>query len=319
MAAPSLFFFTGENEYLLSEELKRWKKEFAMKHGDENLLVLDAQKVRAPELIDAFASMPFIAEKRLVVVSGIPRFEKDDMNRVLDACHAATIVVFAELAPDKRLSSTKVLEARATVKKFPKFQPKTLDQWIAERARQSGLSITPKATVLLRERVGDDARMMAQEIEKLALAVGSRDIGEADVALLTPPSGERVVWGLTNLLGERKYKQALAFLWDHVDRGENPYGLWTILLDMTRKLISVWALARGGDSASAIASELKMHPFAIQGLLPLARSLTDEQARFLCGFVADADIALKTGGYKYTVETPDEVIALTERAILACA
>ncbi len=317
MPQSNVFFFTGENEYLLTEELSRWKEEFRKKHGEENLLSLQAKQQTALTLMDVIAVMPFLAEKRLVVCDGVPSMDKDDMKNVLASCHPQTVLVFVAPKPDKRLSAVKFLLKEATVKESKPFTPKELREWIERESRALGIAFGPGALDMLLDCTGNDPRMLSQELRKLSLYADGAVTTE-HVRLLSPPSGERVLWGLTNLLGQRKIHEALRFFREQIERGEDPYSLWSILLDMTRKTLSVWAARKGGIGPNAIASELSMHPMAVRGVLPLAESLDEDAIARLTELAAESDKALKTGGYKYTVESPEEVIALTERLVLAC-
>ncbi len=81
----NVFFFTGENTYALSGELVRWKKKFREKHGDENFSEVTAKQASFSDLLDLVSAMPFIAEKRLVVIQGLPKLDKDEFKSLLDA------------------------------------------------------------------------------------------------------------------------------------------------------------------------------------------------------------------------------------------
>lgn len=319
MALPSLFFFTGENEYRLKQEWRQWKTQFIAKHGEENLLVLSSKDLALRDILDAVASAPFIAEKRLVMIEGIPKIEKEGLTTVIEAMHPQTILVIVESKPDKRLTLTKVLLKEATVKEFKPFTPKELQSFLMAEAQKLGATISPDAAHELIEIVGNEPWMLASEVQKLAL-FAAPTITKEHVLKMAIPSGERIIWGMTNLLGEKRIEDALAFFQEQLLRGEDPYGIWTILLNMMKNTVMVWACMQAGVTRNdAIARETKMSPFAVRGVMPLAQSLSAEQIVWLTRFVAESDIALKSGGFRYTNEHQEEVIALVERAILACA
>jgi DNA polymerase-3 subunit delta len=315
MPRANVFFFTGEHAYALHEELVRWKKQFAEKHGEENLLLLEGKKISKNDLIDAVSVLPFLAEKRLIVIDGVPSLEKGDLFLVLDACHEQSVLVICDGVPDKRLSTVKLLMQEATVKSFPKPSERDLIALMTAKAQSSGRSVHPDACRALMENVGDDPWMLATEVERLALL---GDITRAMVETHTIPSGERVIWGFTNLLGAGKSKEAVAYLREQLSRGEDSIGLWAILIDMIRKLVQVWACRKSGIGANAIASELDLSPFVVRGVLPLAESLDETAIRTLLFFATENDIALKTGGLRATAESPEEVICILERAALLC-
>ena len=93
------------------------------KHGSENMLTLLSKEATLSALLDAVQTMPFIAEKRLVVVEGIPKLEKEECKELTASVHPQTVLLFADPKPDKRLSSVKELLATSDVKTFEPLSP----------------------------------------------------------------------------------------------------------------------------------------------------------------------------------------------------
>ena len=114
-----IFLFTGENAYALREEVLRWTGGFREKHGEENLLRLTARHLTVGALLDEVAVAPFIAEKRLVLIEGIPTLSKEEVEQLANMVHPQVIITFVDPKPDRRLAATKKLFDLATVKAFP--------------------------------------------------------------------------------------------------------------------------------------------------------------------------------------------------------
>ncbi len=315
--SSNIFLFTGENTYALMQELVRWKKGFVDKHGAENMLEVSSSEEKLSSLMDHVAAMPFIAEKRLVIVRGIPTLEKEEMTRFLGAIHPQTIVAFVDPKPDKRLTSVKTLQQIAVTKEYKALSPGERALWLTEEAKRHGAELTEPGKKALLDIVGDDQWMLSSELAKLALT--RKPIDREAVITYVIPSGERIIWGFTNLLGEGNVHGALTYFREQMERGEDPYGLWVILLDMVKKLVLVWTALQENIAPGNIASELKLSPFVVRGIMPLARSLSSGSIETLLSFMASSDLALKTGGYRYTQDHPEEVTALIERAALLCA
>ncbi len=312
------FFFTGENSYALKNEVRRWKASFGAKHGAENLQTIPGATQTASSLMDAVAVMPFIAEKRLVLCEGVPKIDKDGLSRVLEVLHPQTVFVIYEPKPDKRLGIVKDLLEKAEVKKFDPLPPAKLTGWIQQEAAARGATIGAEAIRDLVSIAGDDQWMLQGEIHKLA--AHASEITPAHVELLCVPSGNAVVWQLTDLIGGRKSTQALQFFRKRLERGEEPYGMWVILLNMIKNIGAVrMCMDAGVTDERGVAKAAGVHFFAVRGLLPLVRSMDRGRVKGLVDWAAATDVALKTGELKYTAERPGELIALAERAILLCA
>lgn len=314
MDANNLHLFAGSNSYALEQELRRWREHFTEKYGSENLVTMHGKEASLSDILDAVSSMPFIADRRLVILESIPKIEKEDFALILDGMHPQTVLVIVEAKPDTRFGVVKEIIRTCETKKFQPLAPAALVRWIQSLAQSLGSSISPSVVTELIAVVGTDQWTLEKEIEKLA-AFSDGEILRQHIEDLAVPSGSQIVWKLTDLIGSRKSDEAIRFLQYRLERGENAYEMWSIVLTMIKNLALVSAaLAAGVRDGSGTG----LHPFVVKNLLPLARSMNIASVRSLVSWAAEADIQLKSGGYHFTAEHPDEVIALTERGILQC-
>lgn len=314
----NIFLFTGENSYALREEKKRWIGEFVKKYGEENLLRITGKNFTFRQLLDEIAVAPFIAERRLVVVDGLPTLSKEEVTLLTDHIHPQTVLLFIEQKIDKRLAVSKQLLDVAEVKEFLPLRGKALLSWMQAFLKDEGATMEQSAAALLVEMLGEDQDMLSEELRKLALYAAGRPVTRADVDMMTLPSFEGVVWTLTDLLSAGRHDAALLYAHRYVERGGDPYGLWAVLLGMLRTLVAVNVAVRDGQrDARDIASDLQIHFLAVRGVLSYASKISpDALDRFLERSI-DADIGLKTGGFRATDEAPVELFALIDRFILS--
>ena len=266
-----IFFFTGENTYALSQEKNRWAREFRTKHGPENYIRLEPTGLTFRMFLDEIAAAPFIAEKRLIVVEGTPKFSKEEAVLIPDHLHPSCVLLIADPTPDKRLSAVKELQKISTLKKFPMLDARSLASWIDQEAKRLGTGIAVDARTLLTEIVGEDQEMLASELAKLSLAATGRSITKEDVEEVAVPSGDRDVFILTNLIAAGKAKEALRFATGLLERGTTAQSLWGILLWMLENLTLVTAAVQAQERNPAnIASRLGVPFPSVRTLLPLA-------------------------------------------------
>ncbi len=311
------FLFTGENAFLLRNARHRWMDEFQKKHGQENCTVLDGQKLTIRELLDDVAVLPFLAEKRLVIVDGIPKSSREDIQ-LLDAnIHPQVILLFCDPKPDKRSTGIKEVLATADVKEFALLKGKPLAEWADTYSKEQQSALEPAARDLLLEYLGDDMDMIATEMQKLALHAKNRAITREDIETMTIPSDEGIVWRMTDLLCEGSRIEALKYVKRMLDRGGDAYGLWAILLSMLKNLVLVRAAVQSGMSASQdIATTTGVHVFSLRSLLPYARRIKDADMETFLGWAVHADRDLKTGLIRATDEAPQEITGLIDQFIL---
>ncbi len=312
-----LHLFLGENSYMLREEKKRWISEFVKRHGQDNLVRLDAQGLSIRALLDEVSVLPFLAERRLVVIDGIPTCSREEIEALSSQVHPQVIVLFCQSKIDKRLTGSKELLERAEVSEFLPLKGKQLSLWLSAYLQDRHISIQRDAQELLIDLLGNDQDLLTQEIDKLALLAAGRSITRGDVEVMTIPSDEGIVWHMTDLLCTGAKTEAARAAKRMMERGSDPYGLWAILLSHLKNVVLVHAAKEAGaSSAKDIAEKTGVNVFALRSLLPY---VTRVQTARLCAFLSWAvrsEKDLKTGALRATDEAPQEIQCLIDQFIL---
>lgn len=320
------YLFHGEDEFSRSETLVALKE----KMGDPglaelNITIFDGSKVTLSELQHACDSVPFMADRRLVIVEGLlTRLEPKGEERVLSAWQKeylegltqylkrlpeTTRLVFVE---DKAISKNNPVHRLALadegghVKEFKPPQKEKLSRWIEERVRKKGGRINSAAVEELAAFVGPPLplRLLDQEIEKLVTYVdGARPISEDDVRLLVSYVQEANIFEMVDALGQRDTQRAARLLHQLLDEGEHPLALLGMIVRQFRILIQVKELTERGLSQQKMASQLRLHPFVVKKAMRQAMNFSMEQLEAIYRQLLETDVAIKTGQM-------DEVLAL---------
>ena len=153
---------------------------------DANITTLLASEVVPDTLVIMCQSIPFLAERRLVIVEGLLSSLAGDGRsgrgrgggqRVAEwgeriasfsrALPPTTDLVFAEgqLRPNHPL--LRDLTVVAEVREFPPLNPNELRGWVQTRVMACGGSMTTQAVQLLVDLVGPDLWALSGEVEKL--------------------------------------------------------------------------------------------------------------------------------------------------------
>ena len=66
----SVFLFYGEDNFGSNQKLRFWKAEFEKKYGEgTNVETIEGKKLKPSEFLTNIGSLPFLSEKKLVVVT----------------------------------------------------------------------------------------------------------------------------------------------------------------------------------------------------------------------------------------------------------
>lgn len=169
-----------------------------------------------------------------------------------------------------------------------------LERWISERARTRGSSSTSEAVKMLALYAGEHLRLLAGEIEKLALYAGpGGTIDAKTVRLLTPAAKQARIFDLTDALARRERGQALAILHELLEKDETPAGLTAFIGAQVRTLMLVKDLSERGLRPQQIAETAGIHPFVVNKTLPLVRRFSLGQLKSAYRATLTVDGALK--------------------------
>ncbi len=320
------YLFHGEDEFSRSETLADFKK----KMGDPGLVelnttVFDGRKVTFNELQHACDSVPFMAERRLVIVEGLltrlesrgkketlPAWQKEYLEKLtqyLKSLPETTRLVFVEnksIGKNNPVHRLALADKRGHVKELtpPHQKGGELNRWIEQRVKKKGGQIHPTAVETLAAFVGNDLRLLDQEIEKLIVYVNQeRPITEDDVRLLVSYVQEASVFEMVDALGRRDGQRAARLLHRLLNEGEHPLRLLGMIVRQFRIMIQVKELSGQGLSQQEMAARLKLHPFVVKKTMRQAMNFSMEQLEAIYRKLLDTDVAIKTGQM-------DEVLAL---------
>src|SRR5512139_893559 len=315
------FILHGDNELEISERVA----DFKQKVGDEslrdlNITVLDGRKTTLSEVQHAADAIPFLADKRLVIVDGLlarlasrkakdgdeavpSGAAKDFLNGLIDYVPRlpdTTRLVFVEfqpLNPKHQLIKLAGQQKGKTVIECRQPAAAELPRWIIDRAKKRGGSIEPAAAQRLAALIGADLLRLDTEINKLITYVNAqRPITEKDVNLLVSDASASSVFDLVDALGRRDGQRAAHELHHLLDQGENPLGLLAMIVRQYRLLILVKELQARSLSPDAMAKELGQHPFVIKKLNEQARNYRDStQLETIYRRLLEIETEIKTG------------------------
>lgn len=311
--APQFYIFHGDDSISRDEALARMRQSMG-EDGDLNRSEFDGALTPVPDVLAAVKSMPFLADKRLVIVRGLishitrrgagqaGKIATDRLIAELPGLpdHARLVLVEDGLLSEKN----RLLKAVASLKNgyiraFSK--PRNLTRWIIARAKSEyAADMTPPAAEALASVVSDELLRADNEVCKLADYVnGERPITEDDVATLTPYVPEANVFEMVDALATGNGARALELIHQslHDDPRDPGFRLFGLIVRQFRLLLMTRDHIAGGGSgqAPAIAKALGVHPFAAGKLPGQARRFSAEQLDAILKHLQRYDQDMKTG------------------------
>ncbi|MBX9579714.1 MAG: DNA polymerase III subunit delta [Gemmataceae bacterium] len=246
-------------------------------------------------------TLPFLSPCRVVVVEAADAFvtaHRPKLERYVEQPAAAGVLVLDVKAFPETTKLAKALPdaAKIACKAPPVYK---LADWCSGWAKAAhGKALSADAAGLLVDLVGPAMGLLAQELEKLAVAVGDKPaITPDDVDRLVGRSKEADVFRILDAIGDGKPREALGLLGAAFADGEDPMGVFARLGSQLRKLAAVGRGLNDGLPLGPALDAAKVPSW------PKARQAAERQVRWLgrrrldklSEWLLELDLGLKGG------------------------
>jgi DNA polymerase-3 subunit delta len=313
-----LYILYGPDDYSIAHELDAIKQSA----GDASLLatnttILNGVEVTVNDLRVACETVPFLADKRLVIVyslmerfaprqsprTTIKKHESQLINYevfgdIIKGIPPSTILVLIENELKESNPLFKIISGKAQVKAFPMLKAPQLREWITNRLTEEGGNISPSAITLLTRLIGSNLWIMSGELKKLALYANGRRIEEKDVKVLVSYSQQSNVFAMVDAIFEFSIQKAETMLQQLLSEGNSPTQLLTMLNRQMRLIVRARELKQQRLSETEIRGRLGLTAdWLVRKTLEQANRYTLPRIKQVYQQLLETDIAIKTGKY----------------------
>ena len=309
----------GEDDFSLHQTLDEIKRSL----GDPTTLItntttFDGHHMTLEQLKSVCETVPFLAEKRLVVVEGLlERFDSkgksgtkkssrpdsqkngyQTMATYVSQVTDFTVLVLVDGKIENRNPLLKELSTKTAIKSFPLFKKVKLHQWTQQRVAKSGGEISESALELLTRFVGSNLWIMSNEIEKLVLYTAGKRIEDEDVRAVVSYAQEANVFALVDAILESKTGVAQKLFQQLLLQGAAPAYILVMLSRQSRIIVQVKELKEEGKPDAVIQNKLNMtSDFVLYKALEQANRYSWSRIKNLYHRLLEADLSIKTGKY----------------------
>lgn len=209
--------------------------------------------------------------------------------------------------PDERLKSTKILKKFAEIREFSLISPwktELLLQSVNRAAQTVGVKLTPRSADLLVESVGNDTRLLYNELEKLQIYTqgSNQALDENTVALLVRNVTQNSLQ-LAVAMRTGDTVKALAILADLLTACEPGLRIVATLIGQFRTWLWVKIMIESGErNQQAIAQAADIgNPNRIYYLQKDVQSLSVQQLISCLPLLLELEVSLKQGASEMSV------------------
>ena len=295
------YLFEGVEENIKAATLAALRKAILPEGLEElNESLMDAPATEA--IIAACETLPFMADKRLVIVREHPaltgRADADDklVSYIPQVPDSAILVFLCRGKADARKKLYTAIKKAGGIVTFAPLTDAELNAWVVKTFAGLGKSCSPQVASVLTFTVGTDTALLRSEIGKLAGLAGDRDtITEEDVHAVATRSVECTVFEMVDAVVAGQQGKAFQLLRDMLTTGSDRLGILAMLLRQFRLMQHIKIMQFEKLGAGEIKQRLGVAPFAAERCMRQAQGYTGGQVKRAVRICLDAEYNVKSG------------------------
>ena len=287
-----VYLLCGEQAYLRLQNRDRLRAAL-LGDGDEmNVSVYTGMDVTAREVIDEAQTLPFFADRRVILLENSVFFSKkasvesDALADFIPQIPESASLVFVEESPDKRRKLYKAIQKHGFVLNCEDVTPQMLGRWTQGLFKKAGLAIDGPTLNRFLETVGEDMMNIVSESDKLiAYCMGRDHVTAEDISAVCSP-----------LLRDRVKDKALAIYMDLISLRTPSQVILTLLQREFSRLVQIKELQEAKEPEAEIAKSVGLSPWIVRkNYLPITRSLDSGRLGRSLQLCLQADQDYKSG------------------------
>ncbi|POY35307.1 DNA polymerase III subunit delta [Solitalea longa] len=304
-----IYFLHGEEEFYI-DLISNYIEDKVLSDAEKgfNQTVLYGKETDMTTVLNNAKRYPMMSDYQVVLIKEAQniKFGKDKGDKDQDPFAAyvdnplrSTILVFCYKHGkiDGRLKLFKNIEKHGVLFESKKLYDNQVPAWIADHVQEHGFKISPQATALLAEYLGNDLLKISNELEKLMINIQKgAEIGVKEIETNIGISKEYNVFELQNALGKRDVLKANQIInYFAANKKDNPAVVVLATLAGYFSKLFVYHCLKD-KSKPAVASALGVNPYFVGDYELAARNYPQGKTMQIISFLREYDLKSKGVG-----------------------
>jgi DNA polymerase III subunit delta len=210
------YLFLGEEDFLKEEEIDRLKSGSLSGNTRElnrSVFYAGEKNFNIKEMLDALNTLPFLSEKRFVVLKdpdSMTAAAKESVLSYLRNPRASSIFVIESNSPVIKGEFLLKASKLAHLCYFRRLTDKGIDAWLIKKAALAGKKIEADAINEIRETLPNDLRTLSSSVDNIMLYAGKRPvITKQDAENLIGANPSHTAFDLMDAIEDKNTARAL--------------------------------------------------------------------------------------------------------------
>lgn len=302
-----VYLLYGAEDYLKRQFKEKLIRAIIPGEDTMNLTVYEGKGIPVNEAVDLAGTMPFFAEKRLIVFenSNLLVSGGADLAEFVKTMPDTACFLFVEREIDKRSKLYKAICSKGRAVEMKTQNDKTLQYWIKGLAQKEKKIFSDRAIQYFLAKCGSDMGKLQNEFEKLACYCMDRaEITENDIDAVCVSPLSNKVFDMIEAVSRKEQKKALSLYYDLLALNEKNMRILSLIERHYRILYHVKELQREGRTRDEISTIAGIQKFTVAGYLSQAAKYSAKELLSVMEEVVQTEEQIKNGLLKdsYGVE-----------------
>lgn len=316
----NIYLITGEEEYLIDESISKLKEKFINPSFEAlNYIILDGVMLGYDDILNAAETLPFMAERKIVVVrdtllfaggNNIDSKVKDmrkDLLKYIDNINQSTTLVIVEKKETIRKNNPiyKKINEKLGIVDMEKLKGYQLENWIQVQFKNRGKTINKAEINYFTQQISYlDKNMnktlydVKNEISKIVNYLEDRIVVErSDIDGLILKPLDMNIFNLLGFISRKNGKESLRIFNEIYLSGEPVLFVLHMITRQFRNILNIKLLKNKGYTDGLIREKIKMSPFEYSKLSNEIGNFSINQLESFLEYSLEADRNIKTGVY----------------------
>ncbi|MGI6714395.1 MAG: DNA polymerase III subunit delta [Bacilli bacterium] len=302
-----IYLYFGKQAALVKRMMEKTADAIIKTRNEFNFATYAATQTPIQEIIAEAEQMPFMSEKRVILVEdayffgssrrkeSIERLQDyDKLQEYLQNPNPDTTLIFGVF--DEKLAKKNreldLIKAIGEIKEIQDVSPSQWPEFAKNTFARRNIPISDEALEELLKRIENDVMLFFNEVDKLELL--GRPVSWQDIDLLVNRPYEERSYLLTNAVLAKNLTDTLTIYYDLLASGQEPITLIGMLANQFRIYSQVFILEQQGLSQKEMASTLGIHEYRVKLAGQMRRKMSLEDVLELLEQLHQLDYQIKS-------------------------
>lgn len=294
----NIYLLCGNESYQRNRYRDFIKNALCKNLDSMNINTFSGKDVSVQEIIDLSETLPFFADRRVLIVENCGLFHSsgESLATYLEHIPDSSFFIFVEEDIDKRSKLYKICNNNGKVENCEMLKGDELKKWILQILTRDKKQITQDAYFSFVEKTDSDMNNMRMELEKLICYIGDRDgITVEDVNAVCNTRVNSRVFDLVDAIARKNQMQALNIYADMLEMREPPMRILFLIARQFNLLMMAKELKAKGIDKNTMAGKMGVQPFVAEKCVVQSSKFSLSEIRQAIEDCVVTEESIKTG------------------------